>query len=299
MTAYLIAIATIGLIYVLLALALNLQWGQTGLINFGLVAFFGIGAYTSAILSLAGWPVPLAMLAATAAAALAAWPIGRLTLKLKEDYLAIIAVGFGEVVRTVLENEDWFTGGPSGLPGIPHLIPGVQGPMRGVLYCLLLVVVCALVYLMMERLVRSPFGRTLSGIRDNELAAAALGKDIVGFKTRSLVLGSGVGGLAGAFYAHYLNFVSPEQFTPEVTFNVWIAVIIGGSGRNAGVVLGTILLIIFLEGTRFLNDLGLNLSGSQLSSLRFMAIGVALVLCTLYRPNGLLPALSGPARGGR
>lgn len=292
MSAYLVAISIIGLIYILLALSLNLQWGQTGLINFGLVAFFAIGAYTSGLLSIAGWPTVVSMAAASLVAAAAAWPIGRLTLTLKEDYLAIIAIGFGEVVRTILENEAWLTRGPSGLPGIPHLFAGSDGPTRDLTFCLVLLAAALVMYAVLERLIRSPFGRTLSSIRDNETAAAALGKDTVSFKTRSLVLGSAIAGLAGAFYAHHLSFISPEQFTPDVTFDVWIAVIIGGSGRNLGVVVGTILLITFLEGSRFLNDIGLGLSGSQLGALRFMIVGAALVLCTLYRPNGLLPATS-------
>ncbi len=290
MTAYIIAIGTIGLIYVLLALSLNLQWGQTGLINFGLVAFFGIGAYVSGLLAVGGWPIPLAMLAAVLAAAAAAWPLGRLTLSLKEDYLAVIAVGFSEVVRSVLENEAWLTHGPSGLPGVPRLYSNAPDGVRDMLLFMTLLVAVIVVFALLERLIRSPFGRTLRGIRDNEVAAAALGKNVVSFKTRSLVLGSGIAGLAGAFYAHYLTFISPEQFTPDVTFNVWIAVIIGGSGRNLGVVLGTFILILFLEGSRFLNDLGLALDGSQLGALRFILIGVALVLCMLYRPAGLLPA---------
>lgn len=290
MTAYIIAIGTIGLIYVLLALSLNLQWGQTGLINFGLVAFFGIGAYVSGLLAVGGWPIPLAMLAAVLVAAAAAWPLGRLTLSLKEDYLAVIAVGFSEVVRSVLENEAWLTRGPSGLPGVPRLYGNAPDGVRDMLLFMTLLVAVIIVFALLERLIRSPFGRTLRGIRDNEVAAAALGKNVVSFKTRSLVLGSGIAGLAGAFYAHYLTFISPEQFTPDVTFNVWIAVIIGGSGRNLGVVLGTFILILFLEGSRFLNDLGLALDGSQLGALRFILIGVALVLCMLYRPAGLLPA---------
>lgn len=287
MTAYIIAIGIIALIYVLLALSLNLQWGHTGLINFGLVAFFAIGAYVSSVLSLNGWPIFLSMIVAVLAAAAAAWPLGKLTLSLKEDYLAVIAVGFSEVVRNVLENEAWLTGGPSGLPGVPRLYADAPPAMRDMLLFMTLVVAVIVVVAMMERLLRAPFGRTLRSVRDNETAAAALGKDVVSFKTRSLVLGSGIAGLAGAFYAHYLTFISPEQFTPDVTFNVWIAVIIGGSGRNLGVILGTFLLILFLEGTRFLNDVGIGLDGSQLGALRFILIGLALVLCMLYRPSGL------------
>ncbi|MFA5522317.1 MAG: branched-chain amino acid ABC transporter permease [Castellaniella sp.] len=290
MTAYLIAMGIIGLIYVLLALSLNLQWGQTGLINFGLVAFFGIGAYVSALLSMQGWPIPLAMAAASVAAAAAAWPLGRLTVALKEDYLALTAIGFSEVVRSFLENEAWLTRGPSGLPGIPRLYESAPQSLREILVLGTLLIAVIITFILLERLMRAPFGRSLRAIRDKEVAAEALGKHVVGFKTRSLVLGSGIGGLAGAFYAHYLTFISPEQFTPDVTFNVWIAVIIGGSGRNLGVILGTFILMIFLEGSRFLNDLGLAaLDGVQLGALRFIVIGLALVLCMLYRPAGLLP----------
>ncbi|WP_342642832.1 branched-chain amino acid ABC transporter permease [Rhodoligotrophos ferricapiens] len=292
MISYLVAIAIIGLIYVLLGLALNLQWGQTGLINFGHVASFAIGAYTSGLLSLAGWPIPLCMAAAMVLAGAAAWPLGRLTVTLKEDYLAIIAIGFSEVVRSVLENEMWLTRGPSGVPGIPSLFSSLPAAERGVAIMVALLIAVAIVFLLLERLTRAPFGRALRAIRDNEMAAAALAKNIVSFKTRSLVLGAAIAGLAGAFYAHYLTFISPEQFTPEVTFNVWIAVIIGGSGSNLGTILGTFLLILFLEGTRFLNDLGLSLDGSQLGALRFMLIGAALVLCMLFRPAGLLPPSS-------
>lgn len=296
MTSYLIAIGIIALIYVLLALSLNLQWGNTGLINFGLVAFFAIGAYVSGLLTLNGWPIPVAMAMAVLISALAAWPLGKLTLTLKEDYLAVIAVGFSEVVRSVLENEAWLTGGPSGMPGIPRLYKNAPDGMRDMLLFMTLLIAVIVVFAMLERLMRSPFGRSLRSVRDNEIAAAALGKNVVGFKTRSLVLGSGIAGLAGAFYAHYLTFISPEQFTPDVTFNVWIAVIIGGSGRNLGVVLGTFLLIIFLEGSRFLNDIGIGLDGSQLGALRFILIGLALVLCMLYRPAGLFAKKEGQQR---
>lgn len=289
MTAYLVAIGSIGLIYALLAISLNLQWGQTGLINFGHVAFFAIGAYVSGLLALAGWPLPITILAAMIAAGLAAWPLGRLTLTLKSDYLAVTAIGFSEVVRSVLENEMWLTGGPSGLPGIPSLFDDLSGLDRSIAIFAVLLAGTLLVFLVLEALTRSPFGRALRSIRDDDIAAAALGKNVVSFKTRSLTLGAAIAGLAGAFYAHYLTFISPEQFTPEVTFNVWIAVIIGGSGSNPGVLLGTLILIIFLEGTRFLGDLGLALDGSQLGALRFMIIGAALVLCMLYRPSGILP----------
>lgn len=289
MTAFLVTAATMTLIYGLLALSLNLQWGQTGLINFGLVASFAIGAYATGLLTVNGWPIWLGFTAAALLSALAAWPLGRLTLTLKADYLAVVAIGFSEVLRTVLENEEWLTRGPSGLPGIPGLFAGLPPAERGVAIVAVLGAATLLVYLLLSHLGRSPFGETLRAIRDDEMAAEALGKNVVGFKTSALVLGAAIAGTAGAFYAHYLTFISPEQFTPDVTFNVWIAVIIGGSGSNPGALLGTVVLMIFMEGTRFMNDLGLKLDGSQLASIRFVLIGLALILCMILRPEGLLP----------
>jgi branched-chain amino acid transport system permease protein len=152
----------------------------------------------------------------------------------------------------------------------------------------MLAVVVAVALILLERVVRSPFGRVLRAIREDEDAAAALGKDVVGFKVRSLVLGAAIAGLAGSFYAHYMNYVVPDQFLPLVTFYVWIAVILGGSGNNLGALLGTGILMVFLEGTRFLKDWGIPLDEVRLAALRFVVVGLALVLLVLFRPQGLL-----------
>lgn len=290
MTSYLVAVGIIALIYGLLALGLNLQWGHTGLVNFGHVAFFAIGAYTSALLTLGGAPIIVGILAALVAGGLAAYPLGWLTIRLREDYLALVAIGFGEVTRLFLENESWLTNGPSGLPGIPRFFAFWTGLPREAAYMGLLVVVVIVVYALLERLVASPFGRTLRAIRDNEIAVIALGKDTVHFKLRSFVIGAAIAGMAGAFYAHYMTFISPDMFLPMVTFHVWIAVIIGGSGHNLGVLVGTGLLMVFLEGSRFLNDFGLNLDESRFAALRLVIVGLALVLVILKRPEGLFGA---------
>jgi branched-chain amino acid transport system permease protein len=288
MIAYLAAMAIIALIYSLLALGLNLHWGHTGLINFGHVAFFAIGAYASAMLTLGGAPIAAGAVAATVLAGLAALPIGWVAVRLRSDYLAIVTIGFSETVRLVLQNEVWLTRGPMGLPGVPRPF-GWFGPgANELVYLAMLAVVVAVVYTLLERVVRSPFGRVLRAIREDEDAAAALGKDVVGFKVRSLVLGAAIAGLAGSFYAHYINYVVPDQFLPLVTFYVWIAVILGGSGSNPGALVGTAILMVFLEGTRFVKDWGFALDEVRLAALRFVVVGLALVLLVLHRPQGLL-----------
>jgi len=288
MIAYLVAMAIIALIYALLALGLNLHWGHTGLINFGHVAFFAIGAYTSAMLTLHGVPIMGGAVAATILAALAALPIGWVAVRLRSDYLAIVTIGFSELVRLILLNEVWLTRGPMGLSGIPRPFEGLPPGANELTYLVMLAVVVAVALILLERVVRSPFGRVLRAIREDEDAAAALGKDVVGFKVRSLVLGAAIAGLAGSFYAHYMNYVVPDQFLPLVTFYVWIAVILGGSGNNLGALLGTGILMVFLEGTRFLKDWGIPLDEVRLAALRFVVVGLALVLLVLFRPQGLL-----------
>ncbi|MCS6853234.1 MAG: branched-chain amino acid ABC transporter permease [Elioraea sp.] len=289
MEAYLLAISVIAAIYVLLTLGLTIQYGLTGLINFGHVGFFAIGAYTSALLSLAAVPIPLSLAAAALLAALAAWPIGLLALRLREDYFAVVTLGFGETVRLVITSERWLTNGVQGIPGIPRLFAAELATVGTTLTLLVLAACCLAAALVMRRIARSPFGRIIEAIRDNEDAVRALGKDPSGFKTRVLALGSALAGLAGGFYAHVITYISPDQFIALVTFYAWIAMIMGGVGRISGAVLGALLLMAFLEGTRFVRDLFPGLvSEVEMASVRLGAVGLALVLFTLFRPQGLV-----------
>jgi branched-chain amino acid transport system permease protein len=289
MEAYLIAIGIVSGIYLLLGLGLNLQYGLTGLTNFGHVGFFCIGAYTAALLAFQGVPAPLGFAAAAVLAAVLAWPLGWVALRLRDDYFAIVTLGFSEVVRLVVTSEQWLTHGVQGLPGIPRLALGVGG---GPLYSLALLGVVAAVNLVaaliMLRIARSPFGRIIEAIRDNEEAVKALGKDPARFKNQVLMLGSALAGLAGAFYAHYIGYIVPDQFIPLVTFQIWMAIIIGGVGRISGTILGTALLMLFLEGSRFLRDLLPFIAEVQMANLRLGAVGLALILFVLFRPQGLM-----------
>lgn len=289
MEAYLIAIAIIAAIYVLLALGLTLQYGMTGIINFGHVGFFAVGAYVAALLAAQGWhPLP-AFLAAGLLAAATAWPLGIVSLRLREDYFAIVSLGFSEIVRLVVTSEKWLTNGVQGIPGIPKLFSGLGVGLTNSLAVLAaLVAVNALAILAMRRIVASPFGRMIEAIRDNEDAVKALGKDPAGFKVQVLMLGAFLAGLAGGFYAHYIGYISPDQFVPLVTFQIWMAVIMGGVGRVSGALAGTLILMLFLEGSRFLRDILPFISEVEMASVRLGLVGLALILFTIYRPQGLM-----------
>jgi branched-chain amino acid transport system permease protein len=289
MEAYLTAIVIVALIHMLLALGLTLQYGLTGLINFGHVGFFAIGAYASALVTLAGYPILLGFVAATLLAGLAAWPIGLVSLRLRDDYFAIVTLGFSETVRIVVTSEKWLTQGVQGLPGIPRLFGGLGvGLTSGLAVLATILAVTVVAILLMRRIAGSPFGRILEAIRDNEEAVKALGKDPARFKVQILIVGAALAGIAGAFYAHYITYIVPDQFIPLVTFYIWMAIIMGGAGRISGAVVGTAILMFFLEGSRFLRDFIPGVSEVEMASVRIGAVGLALILFTLYRPQGLM-----------
>ena len=289
MTAYLVAVGIVALIYMLLTIGLNLQYGYTGLINFGVVAFFAIGAYTAALLTLGGWPLAPAFIVAMIAAGLLAYPIGLLSLRLSDDYLAVVTLGFSEVVRLVIQQERWLTNGVQGLPGIPRMFQSLGVGEYAELATLAVLVLCNLAAIaVMLHLVRSPYGRLIQAIRDDEVAVEAIGKDPRRLKVQVFMLGSGLAGLAGAFYAHFITYLSPDQFLPLVTFYVWIAMIIGGTGRTSGAAVGSLILMVFLEGSRFARDWIPGVSEVQMASVRLALVGLALILFTIYRPQGMM-----------
>ena len=287
MNAYLVSIGIVVLIYALLAIGLNLQYGETGLINFGHVAFFAIGAYASALLSLKGVPLWLSFPSAAVLAALAAIPLGMAALRLREDYLAIVTLGFSETTRLVIQQEEWLTRGVQGLPGVPALFASAGTGARNLMQLAALIVAVLLALLAIRLLQKSAFGRLLRAIRDNEAAVAALGKDPAGYKIRVFMLGAALAGIAGAFYAHFVTFITPEQFVPLVTFYVWMSIILGGVGSLRGALVGTLVLVVFLEGSRFLRDLVPGIAEAQMAHVRLGVVGLALILCMLYRPQGI------------
>jgi branched-chain amino acid transport system permease protein len=287
MTAYLLSVAIVVLVYLLMSLGLTIQYGLTGLINFGLVGFFAIGAYASALLAMNGVPLIVSFPAAALVAGLAAWPIGLVALRLRDDYFAIVTLGFSETVRLAVVSEGWLTKGVHGITGVPGLFREAGGYAPHATMAALLLVNLAVIFAL-HHIVKSPFGRALEAVRDDETAMKALGKSPSRFKIEVLILGSALGGLAGAFYGHYVTYVAPDQFVPLTTFYIWMAVIIGGVGRVPGAVVGTVILMGLLEGSRFLRDLVPIIPDAEMASVRIALVGLLLIVFMIRRPQGLL-----------
>ncbi|HEY8878097.1 MULTISPECIES: branched-chain amino acid ABC transporter permease [Variovorax] len=289
MEAYLLAVLITALAYVLLTLGLNFQYGFTGLINFGYVGFFALGAYASAICTVRmGWPAWSGFALGMVVPFLLAWPLGRVALRLRDDYLAIVTLGFSEIVRLAIINEKALTNGGQGIAGVPKLFGGDGAGLLGDLWlAAALLAACVLVAGVIRAIVKSPYGRLIQAIRDDETALLALGKNPARFKTQVLMLGGGIAGLAGSFYAHYVGYVTPDQFLPIVTFQVWMAMIMGGVGRLRGAVAGAFLLLLVLEGSRAARDLFPGIPEVAMSSVRLAVIGAALILFIRFRPQGL------------
>lgn len=427
MEGFIVSLVIFTAIFAVFGLGLNLQWGFTGLINFGHVAFMTVGAYTTALLTLQGVPLLGAALLGAIAAACLGLLIGVATLRLREDYLAIVTIGVSEMIRLIVVNEEWLTRGTFGLqrfplpladlnPGLPlrigmvallttivglaywrfacwvrHLFQKVPSPVlfRGgmlalayvlslvlllfgvglvssqlkatnalppaILGSLLLVAVvsvggfyvwlgnlaarrvpqwgtslgftagliCAVVglvvygfsaaslyqytnnpsknglllisvglvalfFVALEQLVRSPWGRVLKAIREDEEVAKALGKNVFAYKLQSFMLGGFLAGVAGALYAWQLTTVFPDNFQPLVTFNAWTMVVLGGAGNNVGTIIGAAVFFTYQEITRFVLRDVVPLEDARLGAFRIMVIGLLLMILMMWRPQGLL-----------
>ncbi|MGC8826484.1 MAG: branched-chain amino acid ABC transporter permease [Anaerolineae bacterium] len=272
-------------IYGILAISLNLMVGMAGLFNLGLAAFYGIGAYTSAILSRNfGVPVGLSLLAGVALSALIGFVIGLPTVKLVGDYLAVVTMGLGEITRAVFKNWVPVTRGPMGLPGIPHMSLFGFKLDTAPLFLAFSFVMIAISFVFVERIRLSPFGRVLRGVREDEMGAQALGKNTYWYKMIALVVGSGLAGLAGGLFAHYMNFIDPSSFVMWLTFFIFLAIMMGGLGNNLGAVVATGVLMVLREGLRFAG-----LPPAIAAPLQQLIFGILLIIMTIFAPRGLIP----------
>jgi branched-chain amino acid transport system permease protein len=291
MLDYLVSLLTYAALYGIMALALNLVWGMGGMINLGLVGFYAIGAYVSALATIKlGVPIALGAGAALVLAAALGSVVALATVRLRGDYLAIVTLGFAEVVRIVASNEIWLTNGTDG-------ISNIRGPLRGavapetfnLIYLTLMVVAVAAVVFLLQRLARAPFGRVLRAIRDDDQVAAVAGKPVLAFKAQVFAVSAGILGLAGSLYAHYSSYVAPDSFQPLLTIYIVLALVAGGRGNNYGAILGAVLVVAFTESTRFLAEVVPGLQAVQVAALRQLVVSVGLLLILRYRPGGILP----------
>jgi branched-chain amino acid transport system permease protein len=266
--------------YVLMAIGLNIVIGKSGLLDLGYVAFFAIGAYTMAILgtttSLNTWEVmPIGIAFAMIAGVLLGIP----TLRLRGDYLAIVTLGFGEIVRLVLLNSTW-SKGPNGIANVP--MPPDIGPLKfeledqKVFFWVVLVMILLTIWMIRRLSVRRP-GRAWEAIRQDEDAAELMGVPTLKYKIWSFTLGAAVGGAAGVLYASKNLYIAPEMFTLNVSILILACVVFGGIGNIWGVVVGATILGYLPDRIRFISD------------ARLLVFGLVLVIVMNFRPDGLLP----------
>lgn len=276
-------------IYALLALSLNFQVGFTGLINFGQVAFFAIGAYTSSLLVCkAGVPILFGFLCGMVLSGLFGFLISIPTRSLKADYWAIVTLAGGEVVRLIAVNEGWLTEGSFGVMRIPQPLKAFLSKGTYPLFYLLLVAACVLfMYFVLRLLTNSPFGRNIKAIRDAEELCLSLGKNTRKLKMEAMVVAGMVAGLGGALFAHYITYISPENFQPIETFLMWAMIIVGGRGNHLGAILGAVIIQVFNMSTRFIVGY-VPLGPDVIAPLRMVIIGLLIIVFLLFKPEGLL-----------
>jgi len=312
---YGLSLLTMGGIYAVLTLGLNVQWGFTGLFNAGVAGFLAVGAYVQAILTTPictahlgcyDWPIPLAMLAAMVLSAAVGWAIAKICIRLRADYLAIATIGIAEILRLVFKNEIWATNGPRGVSQIPKAFEGLPAPWNTIAFLGMVLGLVAAIYVALELARRAPWGRVMTAIREDESAAAAAGKNVEAFRLESFVVGSALMGLGGALLAQYLKQIDPQVSDPlTATFLVWVMLVAGGSANNRGAVLGAVLLWAVWSGSEILSQHFLGLlspNGLGLLSikeagdwsirfayLRVFLIGLILQFILQKRPQGILP----------
>tara|TARA_B100001093_G_scaffold424871_1_gene418173 strand:- start:208 stop:1254 length:1047 start_codon:yes stop_codon:yes gene_type:complete len=299
-------------IYGLAAIGINVHFGWTGLLNFGHAAFMGIGAYTTVLLiphSLGregvvistGLPLPLAIILGLIAAALLGLLLGLPTLRLRGDYLAIVTIAAAEIFRLLVRDFEDLTGGVYGIIQFsdslqnsrPDFITRFSENYNissaqlwvGILTWSSIVIVL----IILARLKKSPWGRALRAVREDEDAVRALGKNAVLLKLQSFMLGAAIGGLSGIFLVFNYGTVQASTFVPVLTFYVWAALILGGVGSLGGPALGAVMFWVIIAGTdtisRFLFE---SPDGQQLAGVRFVIVGLLIMFCMIFKPSGIL-----------
>jgi branched-chain amino acid transport system permease protein len=290
MAAYLTVMAISAGIYALLALGVNLTWGMAGMINLGLAGFFAVGGYTTALLTKSGIAIPLGIGGGALAAAATGAGVALITARLRADYLAIITLGFSESVRIAAANEIWLTNGSDGIAGIPGPWRGTLSPQQfNLVFLAIVLVVLAVTFVLLQRLARSPFGRVLRAIRDDEDVAAVAGKHVLMFKVKAFAVSAALLGVAGALYAHETSYIAPDIFAPLLTLNIILALVAGGVGNNAGALLGAVLIVVLLEGTRFVAPFLPFLGPAQIAAVRELLVSVLLLVILRVLPAGIVP----------
>lgn len=329
--SYLVSFAIMGSIYALLSLGLNTQWGYTGHLNFGIAGFFAVGAFTTALFTVEAptglaaqytqmafglnLPFLVGVAAAAAVSGVVAFLIAVPVLRLRLDFLAIATIGIAEIIRLIFQNERWLANGPQPLRGIPRplycmfeatpcswlpqwalpLVEPLTPRDYSLFYLLIVSLFLAGLYIVAERACRSPWGRKLRAVRDEEASAAMNGKDVTRTRIQSFVFGAVVMGIAGALYAHYVVTIDYSHFHALfATFLVWVMLMLGGSGNNRGAIIGGFIVWGVWSGTAFLANMmepALAMVHEDLPGraayFRWLLVALLLAAIVLFRPQGL------------
>ena len=276
-SAYVLRIMTVCMMYVMIAMSINLLTGFLGLMTLGQAAFWGIGAYTAAILSTRmGLGMGLCIIASAFMAGLLSLLVALPTMRLKGYFLTVVTLGFGEIVRLVEMNWMDLTRGPLGIAAIPS--PNFFGidlsSNRQIYYVMLVLVVLAA--LIVHSIVHSRVGLAIMAIRDDDLAAASMGVNVTKYKIMVFMISTMIVGVAGAFYAHYINFIDPSSFTSAASTDMLVMAIFGGLGSIPGTILGASILTILPETIR------------GLAQYRNLVYGLIIVILMMVKPDGIL-----------
>jgi branched-chain amino acid transport system permease protein len=285
---FLVSSLTIAGIYALMALGLNLQAGYAGLLNFGHIAFAGLGAYAAGIGFSLGWGVLPSLAMGIAAAMLLGLFIASIGRKLAADYWGIATLAVAEILRTIATNEGWLTGGANGISAIPALFDGLARPWDSVAFLALVAAILAACAVVCSRLGNGRFGRALRLMREEPQLATCMGYDLRSLKTRAIMSGAAIAALGGFLYAHYMSFAGPEYMLASETFLLWTMLMIGGLGNTAGVLVGVVVVQAAYVFVPFIKD-WLSLSSDVSGAIRLGLIGTILLLCLMWRSEGLVP----------
>jgi len=281
---YIINILILVVLYSILSISYNLIVGYLGVLSIAHAAFYGVGAYVAALMALkVGSPFIVNIICAVLLAAVFGLLVGVPSLRIKEDYFVIATFAFQIITFSIMNNWVSFTGGPMGLPGIPQpVIFGITISSH-LEFLILSGLLAGFTYWFTRRIVRSPFGRVLKAIREDEVFTQAAGKNVARFKVLVFVVGAGLAAIAGVLYAYYITFIDPTSFTVMESIFIISIVIIGGAGSLKGPVLGAVVLVTLPELLRFIG-----LPSSVAANIRQILYGGALVAFMMWRPRGLL-----------
>jgi len=280
-SAYLIHLLIIIIIQLILSLSLQISIGYAGLLNFGYIAFFAIGAYTSTLLTINGVPFLLSLLLAAIIPAIFAYVLSIPTNKLKGDYLALSTIGFSFLVYAVLINWTGLTRGPLGIPGIPK--PEIFGYVfsSNTSFLVLSIMIGLICFILIRKIVDSRFGKVIEGVRDDEPALKSLGKNTFKIKSITLMASAFFAGVAGCLFAHFITFIDPSSFTFMALIPVITIIIVGGLASIKGTVIATVILTLIPEILRFVG-----LPSSLVGPGRQILFALLLLIIIIYYPKG-------------